>query len=194
MDNWKIKDATSTGTISSAWLNPGEYVVICSSINIDEIPEGIPCTSFPNLNNNGDYIGLFYSNGTLIDDLEYSVDWIDDVSKVEGGFSLERKNLDLKCFQKSNCGVSNASLGGTPGTINTILTQQIDEEKPFLKSAIVEADNLLKINFNEPIDYLSILEENILLSDGLTVESFSVPSIFSDTLAIQLYEILQPKI
>jgi hypothetical protein len=72
--------------------------------------------------------------------------------------------------------------------------QQIDEEKPFLKSAIVEADNLLKINFNEPIDSLSILEENILLSDGLTVESFSVPSIFSDTLAIQLYEILQPKI
>jgi hypothetical protein len=194
LDNWKIKDASSTGTINSAWLNPGEYAVICSSTNTDEFPEGIPCTSFPNLNNNGDYIGLLYSDGTIIDDLAYIDDWIDDVSKVEGGFSLERKNIGLKCFQKSNWGVSDASLGGTPGTENSIFTQQLDEENPFLISAILEADNLLKINFNEPIDSLSILEENILLSDGLTVEKFTVPSIFSDTLVIQLSESIQPKI
>ena len=194
LESWKIKDASSTGTINSTWLNPGEYKIICASNHIDEYPEGISCSSFPNLNNSGDYISLLYSDGTLIDDLEYSVDWIDDVSKEGGGFSLERKNIELKCFKNSNWGVSNASLGGSPGFINSIVSQEMDTQKPSILSAVLEEGNLLKVKFDEPIDSLSILEENIFLSEGLTVDNLTISSIYSDTLSIQLMETLQPKI
>ena len=194
LNNWKIKDASSTGTINSGWLNPGEYRIICSSTNIDEYPEGVPCSSFPNLNNSGDYISLSYSDGSLIDDLVYSSDWIDDVSKEDGGFSLERKSIDLKCFKKSNWGVSNSSIGGTPESVNSINTFELDMEPPSILSAILKEDALLEIVFNEPIDSISIIESDVFFTNGVISSDFYFPNIYFDTLIIHLVDALQTNI
>jgi len=171
LNNWKVKDLTTTGTISDRWLLPGAYQLIGATSIADEFDFSVGCSNFPNLNNSGDHLQITYSDGTLIDEVEYKNSWILDEAKQQGGYSLERKDLDLRCFKEENWNVSIAELGGTPGIENSIQQSLYDIEQPYVSSVEIISDSTLTLYFNEEIDSVSLASAMILSDPDLNLSS-----------------------
>ncbi len=76
---------------------------------------------FPTLTNSGGLLGLVF-NGQTIDQVNYTPSW-HEPSKDDGGYSLERRDLNQPCLLGQANWSSSASLsGGTPGAANSIAT------------------------------------------------------------------------
>lgn len=194
LENWKIEDETSIGTIASSWLSPGEYTLICSTTMLDEYPNGVGCSNFPNLNNNGDHLKLKYSNGTLLDELSYAIDFFQEEDKKSGGYSLERKNLNLPCFKSTNWDASTNTIGGTPGLQNSIIETLGDDINPTLKKVSVNAVNQIVLVFDEEMDSVSLMNATLNFSPHLNVTNRSAESEFVDFFTLTFTEELNAKI
>ena len=192
--DWKLEDESSSGTIVESWLSPGEYRIICSTTTLDEYPNGVSCSNFPNLNNSGDHLKLKYSNGTLLDELYYTIDFFQEEQKKPGGYSLERKNLNLPCFKSTNWDGSTNVIGGTPGFQNSIIETKDDEINPSLKKVSVNAVNEIVLVFNEEMDSISLMNATLNFNPVLNVLNSSVESEFVDLFTLTFTEELNAKI
>jgi hypothetical protein len=123
LNGWKIGDASSDGTISGSWLLPGEYKVLTATANIPLYTSttAVGVTSFPSLNNAGDDVVLKDNFGQIIDKISYTDDWYRDDIKKSGGYSLELINPNDPCSDGDNWMASTWILGGTPGSVNSVL-------------------------------------------------------------------------
>jgi hypothetical protein len=108
--------------------------------------------------NSGRDLVLSNQLGERLDRVNYTDSWYNDPDKVDGGFSLERKNLTEICRAEENWSASEATEGGTPGSINSVFTTDTDETPPDLRTALVEDSQTLRLVFNEPLDSTSIDE------------------------------------
>ena len=81
VQDWKLGDATSDGTIQNGWLLPGEYIVLTATANVDSFTVATAVTSFPSLNNSGDNIVIRDNNGVVLDSITYSDNWYNDENK-----------------------------------------------------------------------------------------------------------------
>jgi len=146
-------------------------------------------SSFPSLNNTSDELKLFDDNGRLIEQLNYESAWYHDDEKSNGGYSLERIDLTLKCNRKENWKASKAIYGGTPGTLNSVSGQFQDNQIPYFHQAIV-SDTLILI-FNEPVDSTSIRDSLIKFNPILTYDEIEIASAYTDTVELYLSESLK---
>lgn len=74
---------------------------------------------FPSLTNSGGLLSLVAA-GEIIDQVEYTPRWHES-SKDDGGYSLERKDLNQPCLLgQDNWGSSTSLSGGTPGEANSV--------------------------------------------------------------------------
>ena len=154
LTGWKLKDATGAGTIGAVTLAPGQYVILCpTSAVADYTPFGqvIGVTSFPSLNNAGDYLALEDPNGILLDELNYTDTWYNDLVKAQGGWTLERINPSDTCGAAVNWSASNDVSGGTPGLINSIYSTAPDAIAPELSASTIISRDSLKVCFSEKI-------------------------------------------
>ncbi len=123
LENWEFHDASSSVVLDSLLLFPNEYFVLCSSTKLNLFSAGIKkmgVTGFPGLTNSGESISLEDPNGLEVDKVDYSISWYKDPSKDDGGWSLEQINPFTSCTGIANFQASNASIGGTPGLINSV--------------------------------------------------------------------------
>ena len=120
VQDWKIGDASSDGTIQQDWLLPGDHMVLTSTSNLDSFVVATQVTSFPSLNNSGDNIVLRTDLGLVLDSITYTDEWYEDENKEDGGYTIERINPDDPCSDFSDWSASNDLLGGTPGLQNSI--------------------------------------------------------------------------
>ena len=165
---WRIGDASGDGTIGSSILAPGEYRILCAASSVSSFPGSIGVTSFPSLNNSGDNVVLKDSNGVVLDILSYTDSWYQDEVKKDGGYTLERKNPLLACSSSQNWIASNASNGGTPGVQNSVYSNTPDIQVPAITSVFAQVPNLLKINFSEPLDSMSLANASFNVTPTLT--------------------------
>ena len=104
LDSAQIGDPSTTSTILGIEvLGPGEYAILChqnNSAQFSGFGRVIGLSTFPTLNNAGDQLSLFVG-GLLVDDLNYTDTWYDDVNKKSGGFSLEQINPNHPCNGKA---------------------------------------------------------------------------------------------
>lgn len=171
---WKLKDASSSGTLQSGWLQPGDYLILCATANVDSFTIATAVTSFPSLNNAGDNIVLRSDLGVLIDSLTYTDDWYVVPNKGDGGFSIERINPEAPCSGVSNWAASNAALGGTPGAINSIFDNTPDTQIPAIETLLALPPNYLEITFSEGMDSLSLVNAVISLNPTIGVQNVYV--------------------
>lgn len=188
LQNWKIGDNSSEGTIPQKWLIPGGYVLLCSSSVLSEYPLCVGVSSFPSLNNTGDNIILKDNNSIIIDQLSYTDNWYADEQKKDGGYSLERIKTQLPCSGETNWHVSDAESGGTPLEINSIYDGSPDTEYPFITSINVVAPNEIEVQFNEGMDSTSLANPIILTNPNLTLQNTSVNSTFPEFFQIEFFE------
>jgi hypothetical protein len=165
---WKLGDNSTFGTITSGWLYPGEYKVLCPIINVSDFPNSIGVTSFPSLNNSSDDIIITDNNTIQLDKLSYTMDWYQDDTKKDGGWTIERINPDAPCSQASNWKASVDPSGGTPGVQNSVYDVTPDTSAPFISSVIVVSPNTVNITFNKPIDSTSLVNSSITTNPVLT--------------------------
>lgn len=176
LQNWKLGDASTQGTLQSGWLYPGEYKVLCATANVDSFPVAIAVTSFPSLNNSGDNIELYDNTGQLLNKVVYDLSWYHDPSKEDGGYSIELINPNDPCSDSDNWRASEAILGGTPGSINSIYNTTADSEPAFITQLVALAPNFLEIYFSEGMDSTSLVNALITIDPVLTIQNSFVLS------------------
>jgi hypothetical protein len=169
LQNWTISDGSSNGTIGDFWLLPGSYIVLTANANFGLFTNVAGVTSFPSLNNAGDQLILTDNFGVQLDQLTYTDDWYQDINKKDGGYSLERINLNDPCSNFDNWSASNDPSGGSPGTINSIFSAAPDQLNPSLISLIALNPNFLEVSFSEGMDSSSLANAQINVSPNLSV-------------------------
>lgn len=171
---WEYSDASSTVTLSSHLLNPGDYLILCSNADTGLFASFGPVmglSSWPTLNNSSDVLTLRDDNGTLVDHVSYDLSWYNDLSKQDGGFSLERINPFLDCGGSGNWQGSNNLDGGTPGTLNSVFDTLPGTTPPTLVEVIVISTFQIEVRFSEGMDSLSLASATYALDQGATVSS-----------------------
>lgn len=174
LSGWKLGDASSDGTITSGWIYPGEYKILCSTSSLDSLPGAYTVTSFPSLNNSGDDIVLKTPALVVIDKVSYTDEWYGDDVKKQGGYSLELINPNDPCSDRSNWIGSNASIGGTPGIVNSVLDLTPDTQVPSITSTVALIPNFLEFTFNEGMDSTSVANALFSSVPTLTVSSMYI--------------------
>lgn len=171
---WQISDGTSTATLTDQIFKPGDYLVLCPQtiapmFDVYGTTQGL--TNFPSLNNAGDNISLLDDQGKQIDLVNYTEEWYNDNNKNSGGYTLELKNPFTDCSGTNNFSASTASIGGTPGGVNSIFDTLPDQTAPSLLRASVVAQDSIFLEFTEKLDSSSVINATYTFSPSLTIAS-----------------------
>lgn len=155
LTGWEITDGSSSGTIGSYALGPGEYVILVATGNVADFaplwPNVVGVSGFPSLNNAGETITLNDGSANLIDQVAYDDTWYQDPAKEDGGWSLEQINPELACSGKNNWRASNDVENGTPGNVNSVYDTSPDTIAPQLLSIDVLSSTSLLAHFSEEV-------------------------------------------
>lgn len=167
LTGWTIKDASTTkGTLPASTIEPGAYAIICKSADaslFSPFGQVIIASTLPSLNNDADSIILRNAQGELIDMVYYKDSWYGTTVKKEGGYTLELINPSLICSDATNWIGSNATIGGTPGTANSVLSNIPDITPPSILSYAVTSSNTILLTFSEAIDIITAENPNLYL-------------------------------
>ena len=170
VQDWKLGDASSNGTLSSEWLVPGGYMILTKTSGVDSFAVATGVTSFPSLNNSGDDLILRSDTGLTLDSLTYSDDWWNN-SSITGGVSIERINPNDPCTDASDWTASVDASGGTPGAQNSVFDLTPDTTVPELSFLLALSPNFLEIHYNEGMDSTSLSNATFIFTPSLTVNN-----------------------
>ncbi len=157
IENWILGVGSKETLIPEFTIAPGAYIILCDeddTLEFSSFGQVLGLNSFPILNNSGQSIYLKDSSSIVISHLCYDISWYQDEYKSEGGWSLEQIDPSFPCSGKSNWLASKANKGGSPGTVNSILSSNPDFSAPVLSKAVILADSILEVSFNETYDRL----------------------------------------
>jgi hypothetical protein len=196
LGGWKIGDASADGTISSAWLLPGEYKVLTATANdsLYTITDAAGVTSFPSLNNAGDDVVLKDSFGNILDKLTYTDDWYQDPVKQSGGYTLELINPNDPCSDASNWIASISSSGGTPGFQNSVFDISPDITAPQVTLWLALAPSYLEVYFSEGMDSSSLANALFNFSPALTIQNKFIQGAYPNKMILQFNETIAPSL
>ena len=139
-------------------LKSNEYLILCE---LDEASlfssydNVLPLLSSQDIIGSGRNLKLVSSNGTVVEEINYSPDWYNDEDKDNGGWSLERIDPTNFCGEETNWKASKSAYGGTPGTKNSVFNSNQDNTAPDLLNVQLISSNYLLLEFSENINYAS---------------------------------------
>lgn len=173
LKNWVVTDGSTNGVISSYILHPDQYVVLCSRNEIElfnSIENVVPVINFPTLNNSGEPLMIKNLNNVLIDSVNYSLNWYKDLDKQQGGWTLERKDLNNFCLTDRNWEASNNESGGTMGKQNSLFTHALDTTGPTLTSITVTSPTTIILHFDEKLSDSALQPTQIEITPAIEIE------------------------
>lgn len=175
LSDWSLTKSTPNSNLQQQILKPGEYLIICTTA-ADSIYSTFGLTqgvaNLPTLTNSGDEIKLFDNTGKLIDVVNYELSWYRNETKDDGGYTLEQINPLNDCIKSENFIGSNAAIGGTPGTINSVYdTTLTDNKAPEFLRATAITSSVLLLEFNEFLDTNSAKTANYIIDPFVMVDS-----------------------
>ena len=113
--------------------------------------------NFPAITNAGQTIALLY-NDEIISSVTFSDSWYGDSFKADGGWSLEKIDIENVSETKGNWSAANNRLGGSPSKENSVSKENNDIISPEILSIQIVSDSTIIIEFSENIDK-SVFEE-----------------------------------
>ncbi|MEN2993055.1 MAG: lamin tail domain-containing protein [Bacteroidia bacterium] len=150
----RLCDATGCATFPRWVLSPRAYLLLVPTAASASYPQALPLSSWPTLNDSGDSLYLWNADETLLDFVPYRSSWYRDPNRAQGGWSLERIDLQNLCAQDSNWIASQDPRGGTPGARNSVENLWRDQTPPALRAWSCLSPTLLQLDFNEGLDTL----------------------------------------
>lgn len=177
LKDWTISDNTSTGTLEANILQAGEFLILIPTGNASAFStygDVLEINNWPSLNNSGDTIYLKDNNGVIIDSAFYNPETYQDNTKTDGGWSLEKRFPSLTCPSINNWLASEATEGGTPGSINSVFTTTPDIINPIIERVAVTSSTQVNIIFSEKMDESSLATATYSLQPANTLQSVTV--------------------
>lgn len=159
--------------ILSGFILPGEYFALTANADtalFSPFGNVIGVSPAPSISNAGQLLILTDATGTVLDQVEFNIDWYNDPLKDDGGYSLELINPEAICLGgTNNWTASNDVTGGTPGVQNSVYDISPDITSPDLVSIDVISDTSIVLNFSEPMDTTSMLSGTYTVTGSLSV-------------------------
>ncbi len=152
LNDFVLSDATASTRFANTSIEAGEYLILCDIADtalFSKYGRVYGMQGFPSLNNSGDDLSLYTSRGDLLDRVSYNSSWYQEEDKRDGGWTLERIEVDPLCTGKSNWHASTDLRGGTPGSINSVAGMRWDSSAPVLLSADIVSPYAVKLIWNE---------------------------------------------
>ena len=152
---WKLVAGSSTKTLPDFTISANSYLTICDDDSLayfQSFGDAISLATFPSLTNTGATISILDENDQIISTVSYTDDWYQDETKKNGGYTLERIDPLNNCSAMGNWIASNASIGGTPSTQNSVFANNQDTIPPSVISFSNDGVNKLYITFSEEVD------------------------------------------
>jgi len=169
--DYTLNDGTDR-TLPAALMPAGSYAVVVAASNASSfmgIGTVVPISNL-SLSNSGEKLVLRNSNGTLLNEVDYSNDWYGDPNKDDGGYSLELINPNLLCKESSNWTASMALWGGTPAAQNTVYDNTPDNTPPNVVEAHQFAPNQIYIEYDDVMDAAQIADLfNYAVDNGINI-------------------------
>jgi len=189
LKNWTITVGTNTKTIPAVKLPADSFLILASTTGAPNylgiISVGV--VSFPSVLNAGATITIKDSLGQIIHSLTYSDTWYQDVTKEDGGWSLEMIDPNNPCAGITNWSASTNSLGGTPGKKNSVFSSNPDNTPPqILRASAITPYDTIQVFFNEPIDSTTMLNLTTYSIDNGVGNPIAVDAIGPDFLSVKL--------
>ena len=185
LKGYSITDGSSTAVLPNFILEVDSFVTVCANANIGLfLPYGkvIGVSNMPLLNNSSDNLILKASNSQIIHQINYDLNWYENVLKNDGGWSIELKSPKQICKGKQNYAASISNNGGTPGSINSIWNNQPDLLSASINGFTLVDDKSIKVHFTEPLDTLSTALLGVIFNPNEVVNDIRLLGI--DTLFI----------
>ena len=190
LNNWSYSAGSTTKVITNAVIQAHGYLVLTSATAAASVnyPAGINFTTFSSftLTNSGQTLILKTPQGALISSVTYSDQWYQDVTKKNGGWSLEQIDPTNPCAGMMNWLASNNGNGGTPGTINSVNAANQDHTPPQVTRVNVITPDSIQLYFNEPIDSTTMLIPAIYTIDNSIGVPTNVQAIAPDFMSVKL--------
>lgn len=158
-------------------IPPDEYLIVCASSDTMLFASigAVAGISSLSLTNAGDKVSIRNPLGAATDSVTYSDTWYVDPDKINGGWALEKIDLQMDCLLPSNWKPSVNPFGGTPGTTNSINGSYVDTDPPILLYAYCDDSSKVTLVFNEPVDINSVLNTAIInLSTPYSITNVSI--------------------
>jgi len=158
LEGVKFSDNSGFSSFIGGKIKPGEYLIICPGdlgldINYNRID------SWRSLNNSGEEIKL-WCNEKLIFKLDYEK-LIENLSINTGGTSLEMIDYFVSCKEIGNWKYSIDESGGTPGRLNSVISQLNDKIPPQLVEVEKTDSVTYQLTFNEQLNLNLSLEKEV---------------------------------
>ena len=169
LQNCVLSDNSSGGKLPYFVLEPDSFIILCEAGNeslFSLFGKTLGLKGFPSLNNSGDVLFFKNADGQLIHNVKYDLTSYGDEIKSDGGWSLEMIDVENLC-NPNNFKASVASIGGSPGKINSVKALNPDNEKPFIKKVTVKSDLVIQLTFSETFDSLKASDmANYLITEN----------------------------
>ena len=180
-------------------LAPQAIVVLCTAAAAVELSsiQGtvIAVPEFPSLNNESETITITNTQGAVIDQVAFTLNWHQDALKSDGGWSLERINPDLTCLGATNWQSCPLPPGGTPGAPNLSLSNAPDVTAPIAENTTLLNLQTIQIRFSEGMDIdAAQIETNYTITPAVSIVSANVVPSDRSTVTLALANALQPSI
>ena len=123
LTGYAFSDGGTPVVLSEKVLLPGGYLILCDEDDVgafQSFGDVMGVASFPVLNNDSDELTLKSNTGLLIHAVSYTDQWYNDVTKEDGGWSLEMIDPSNPCGGESNWAASIKATGGTPGMLHSV--------------------------------------------------------------------------
>ena len=172
LNRWSLSTPSSIKYISNVVIFPDSFIVLTGTSGYAAYKgSGLPVyevVGFPALINAGCTLVLRNEKGELMNAVAYSDQWYGDLTKSEGGFSLEMMDPFNPCGEAENWGASKNKNGGTPGKINSIRALNPDHSNPSLERISVLSSDSIQLYFSETMDSLTLLNPmNYTIDQGI---------------------------
>jgi hypothetical protein len=186
LQGWRIGDG---GGISNALpnfiLQPDSIAIVCgttAAATMQQFGRTFGVTSFPSLDNDGEFIFIRSNTGITIHTVEYNKTWFNNAVKSDGGWTLEMIDPKNPCSGSSNWKASVDARGGTPGIKNSVDGTNKDATPPQLLHAFATDSVTVVLSFDEPLDSSKgATAANYIISDGVgtPVSAISIAPLFT---------------
>lgn len=136
-------------------IKPNEFIIICGINDTSSFKTYGRCiglNNFPLLSNIGSTISLNNKVGRLIDKVSYKSNWYRDITKSDGGWSLELIDPYTKCDFINRWKASKNHDGGSPGKNNSIAEFYTDKKDLSIISLKENNNQNFELIFNKGID------------------------------------------
>lgn len=137
----KIATDKDTFVLPDLVVEPKSYLAIAEKAFPDFSINNV--ANLPSLTNSSKMLSLLSKQNILIDQVTYYSSWHESAKK-DGGFSLERSNLNKPCLLGNDVWFSSVSLkGGTPGKKNSIVDVQSNEILMIQSAEVISPSTIL---------------------------------------------------